>query len=183
VSTVSLAIANFGAVWNTGEVDLDWRVTGTGLWTALSVERSLNGTDFTGIWQEPQAAMSLADYHYADRHPMPGRNFYRIKLVAGSMTAYSPVVDLINTNHGWKLETLHPGNGTQWFMELQTASSGQAMIRVVDAAGKSVLIKRIVVVAPGGSFTLDLSTLAAGEYFLQVDTEQGPIAARAIQRW
>jgi lysophospholipase L1-like esterase len=184
MTPLPLSIAGFSAVWNKGEIDLAWRVTGTGIGSGSSVERSGDGVDFTAIWEEQKTDAALAYHRFADRQPLSGRNFYRIKLAEGATIHYSPIVSLVNAGAGWKLERLYPaGTSAIWKMDLSTSVGGQVTIRVFDAPGKSVLIKRINIAAPGGSFALDLSTLAAGQYFMQVTTEQGPVAARPIQRW
>ncbi|HWB92034.1 MAG TPA: GDSL-type esterase/lipase family protein [Puia sp.] len=181
---LALSITGFGGSWNNGGIDLHWQITGTGLLSASSVERSGDGMHFNELWQESSLDQDLGNYSYTDQHPLSGNNFYRVKLNEQGAISYSPIISIGNPVRGWSIGELYStGDGSQWNVVVNSADGGKVSLRIVDAGGKMILGQQAMMPASSQQFSLDLSPLAAGQYFLEVWTNRGRIATRAIQRF
>jgi hypothetical protein len=96
-STAALPVelTGFKAVTKAATVDLYWQTAQEHNSRSFEVERSSDGQQFESIASVTAAGTSLVpqQYHYTDRNPLSGINYYRLKLMDldGQFT-YSPVV-------------------------------------------------------------------------------------------
>lgn len=180
---LALSILGFGGSRGNGGIDLHWEVTGTGLESSSAVERSGDGIHFTDLWEEPASDRGLGSHSYTDQHPLSGNNFYRIKLTDQEATTYSPIISLGNPVVGWNIEKLYStGDGSLWNLVINSGDGGKISLRVVDVTGRLIL-RQEGMMSPGSQqFSIDLSAYANGQYFLEIWTQKGHLATRAIQR-
>jgi hypothetical protein len=156
---------------------------GTGVqveWTNLTekdvlnyiVERSANGRDFATLSQLGSRSNQSDKQSYLsiDAAPLPGTNYYRIKVVEidGKIT-YSKLlrVDIGGTIKGIVLYP-NPVAGDAVYINF-TAAKGQYMLQVFNTAGQQVYSKGVV--HPGGSVSQSVelpSSLKTGVYNMVV---------------
>jgi len=161
---------------------LHWTEDGEAEQAVSVIQRSADGFSFEDLSRENNpAGLSTAELSWTDENPLPGKNFYRIKITAqGQTDFYSPVVFITDTYPGWKIGRLYPSPGTQWNLEILSAKTTRLVLRVIDASGKQVLTRPLSVNPPSQLIPLNLQGLSKGEYFLQVISPQGEKKVRAI---
>lgn len=178
-----IKLISFTAVLQDQKVRLKWTSSDHNGAAIFEVQRSVDGLVFDDRWQEPGGATtSTADYSWTDDSPVSGRSFYRIKLTEQGSTAYSGIISIVNASDGWKIGKLYPINGSLWNAEVLTGKGGNVLLRLIDGNGRSILHRTTYVNPPSTIVPVDLSGLAAGEYFLQLSAPDGGRSIRAIQK-
>jgi hypothetical protein len=138
---------------------------------SYTVERSANGSDFSGIAQQlPTSNQNdQADYTAFDDAPLAGVNYYRIK--AEETTGKIVYSKILSVNHGVTAQRLslypNPVKGNQVNISLSNISRGQYDLRVINAAGQDILKQRLN--SPGSNMTQTIvlpATIKAGTYHL-----------------
>ena len=106
------------------------------------------------------------NYDLLDQQPLPGLNFYRLKIMDkdGSFR-YSPV-RRINFNNNGDDVTVYPNPVINAAVFIGSSANTNKAI-IFDAAGKMIRTFKLT----GRSNTLDLMGIAKGTYQLQVFTE------------
>ena len=180
---LAIKLTGLTAVFQDQKVHLQWKTSDQTGAAIFGIQRSGDGLVFGDRWKEQSSGNSSpTDHSWTDDSPLPGRSFYRIKLTEQGSTAYSGIVSILNTSSGWKIGKLYATNGSLWNLEVLTLKGGNVMAHLVDANGRSVLQRTIYVNPPSAIVPVDLSGLAAGEYFLQLSTPDGGRSTRAIQK-
>lgn len=109
-------------------------------------------------------------YEYQNENVREGHNYYRLTQVDidGSITTHSHVINLIRTTQG-SIVKMYP-NPTHHTItvELHAATSQQTLVSVSDMSGRVVKTVQANTVAGNNKLELDLSTMAAGVYTIQV---------------
>ena len=183
IAPLPIKLTGFAAVFQDKKVHLQWKSSDQTGAVIFEVQRSGDGLLFDDRWQEQtNEASSPTDHSWTDDSPLPGRSFYRIKITGQGSTTWSGIVSILNTSGGWKIGKLYPVNGSLWDLEVLTGKGGNVMTHLVDANGRSVLQQTIYVNPPSAIVPIDLSGLAAGEYFLQLSTPDGSRSTRVIQK-
>ncbi|HEX5154542.1 MAG TPA: LamG-like jellyroll fold domain-containing protein [Parafilimonas sp.] len=134
--------------WTSSETNTDY----------FEVQRSANGNQFQPVHKITASPGTNVNYSYTDDSPIPGKNYYRLKLAdkAGGYD-YSQVLYTTVTKNSF---TVYPTftTGKLHVSALQTPSD----IIIYNATGKAV--KRIMLQSPEQD--IDISSLAAGNYIM-----------------
>lgn len=136
------------------------------------IERSRDGKDFTAI--NSQLALGNNDqrmqYKSFDASPLPGVNFYRIKVV--ETTGKSIYSKILNVNLDNRKTTMllypNPVTGGIATLSLGGLKPGQFDIQVINIAGKKIISKRLNVMGIATTQNLDFSALVPGVYRITV---------------
>jgi lysophospholipase L1-like esterase len=183
ITPLPIKLTGFKAIFQDQKVHLQWRSSDQTGAVIFKVQRSGDGLLFDDRWQEQSSGTSSpTDHSWTDGSPLSGRSFYRIMFTEQGLTSYSGIVSILNASGGWKIGKLYPINGSLWNLEVLTGKGGNVMAHLVDGNGRSVLRRTIYVNPPSAIVPLDLSGLAAGEYFLQLSAPDGGRSTRAIQK-
>ena len=132
----------------------------------FEIERSADGIHFSSIYRVTAAGSSSADIAYSsdDAHPLPGKSFYRLKIVdKDGHTEYAAVLTVSNSFKTAASIVCNPVHGQLQITNVSTASSLQ-LWQIVSAAGQSVKSGR----QQAGSMRVDVAALPAGTYWLQL---------------
>ncbi len=102
-ATVSLPLQliRFKAYWTKPYVELQWSSREELNIQSYIIEKSTNGIDFLGIGEVQALAQVSAVYSFKDVRAMPGKNYYRLKIMElHSHSEYSPIsqVDVLKNN-------------------------------------------------------------------------------------
>ena len=165
--SLPINLLSFEAVKQTKKVLLQWITDNEMNADKYIVERSADGINYTPIGNVPAFNNgNKNNYSLTDMQPLPGFNFYRLKMMDkdGSFR-YSPVRKINFDNAGDDL-TIYPNpvKGGKIFI----SSSGNLNSAVLfDAAGR--LIKMFAL--GGRSNTLDVGGIAKGTYQLKIISE------------
>lgn len=154
---------------------LNWQTTFEQNNKHFKVERSANGRDFTTIAEVQSAGngTSLRNYQYTDLTPLEGVNYYRITQVDfdGKQTSTGIQTTRIQCNGVLNVKVF-PNPARQQVNVL--TGKAVAQVNVINAAGQSV-VKYAPSVNQGGTFSLNISNITSGIYFLQVINKDGTI--------
>ena len=168
-TSLPVTLTDFNGQKNKNDILLSWS-TSLELNTKLfDIERSLNGVNFSSIGTIPSKnAANGARYQYNDRGLSRGKYYYRLKMVDldGSFK-YSNIL-LFEMGSDNTIQVI--GNPFHDNINLILPyTSGDADIKVSDATGKTLFIKKIIL---SGSNSINIpvknNNLAAGLYILEV---------------
>jgi hypothetical protein len=160
-----VTLLNFTGEAQAEAVALKWTVTNELNFSNYGVERSTDGITYTLIGTVPAQSSNTENeknYTFTDNSPANGYNYYRLKLVdKDGAYSYSKIVAV---DFGGAQVKVYPNPFISQLMVTTDGSGTTNVVRLLDASGKSLLQKTFT----GGSITLDVSGLAAGNYLVQV---------------
>ena len=153
---------------------LNWITAKEENFNGFDIERSADGLDWDkiGYVQSKKSGASENNYSLYDHNPIIGTSYYRLKMIGDDGNyKYSPVrqVDLKLTNASIRI--LPNPIVANAAMEVRTEKMESASLRLVDASGKSVVLKSISLEA--GLNRIDISNwkrLPAGVYMVYLVT-------------
>jgi hypothetical protein len=147
------------------------------------VERSVDGWVFESIGAVAAKGNSnvLQSYQFEDRK-RSAINFYRLRMVdVNGKSEYSVIIRLqTSKEEGLKLFPTLATISVQLNFEMK--SKGSAIVRVVDMSGKIIVQQNMALDAGIISRTIDVSSLIAGNYLLQIDAEGKTSTAKFIKQ-
>jgi len=151
---------------------LDWKVTcvsTTGV--TITLERSMDARNYSGIYTiTADAARCNQPFDYTDAQPLPGMNYYRLKMVdANGKITYSTTVALLNAYKGFEIISIAPNPVTAGNFKLNVTSTTALTMQIIitDMQGRTVSSQSIPVVAGFSSIPMNARNLAAGTYTIQ----------------
>ena len=133
----------------------------------MDIERSRGGSNFNTIKKITADALAcLQPFEYTDNDPLPGYNYYRLKMmdVDGKIT-YSKKVVLLNSKIGIDITAAFPAMANNnAVLQINTAQKTQLAIVIIDCTGRTVQKISCALQTGNNTVQLDLSKLAAGVY-------------------
>ncbi len=132
----------------------------------FDVERSADGIHFISIARVPAAGSSNGDIAYSreDVNPLPGKSFYRLKMVdKDGHTEYTAVLTVNNSSKMAARIARNPVQGQLQIVNVPAANANQPW-QIVSAAGQPVKRGRLQT----GTLQVDVAALPAGTYWLQL---------------
>jgi len=173
-TALPVSLSSFSGIRKENFHQLNWTTASEKNNSGFLVERSVDGKKFSTIGYvaakaENGNSNTPLSYSYSDEKPLPGINYYRLKQTdRDGKFSYSSVVVLQGVK-GFYLSSLYP-NPTRDALSLAITceNAEKATINIIDMTGK--LIKQIAVGLSTGenNFSLNVGSLAAGDYTLQV---------------
>jgi hypothetical protein len=156
---------------------LNWKVTCNASPSAtLILERSADGVNYSGIYSINATALRCNQpFDYTDANPLPGINYYRLKMISvdGKINE-SNIVVLTNNSKGFDIINISPNPVTSGNFNLGLFSSTAASveIKITDMQGR--LIERYVKNATAGlnSIGFNVNKLASGTYAISAATDK-----------
>ena len=169
-----LRLLSFTGALENNTIKLNWQTTDEINTRDFIVERSTNGISFSAIGNVDADISPAINhfYNYTDIAPVPGNNFYRLKMedIDYSFT-YSPVVKIYYNRQGTFEITLAPNPVfSSTFVSFTIPQSLHVAVKIFDAYGK--LIKVLADTKfEKGKYYLQWNTegISAGTYFLHFD--------------
>ncbi|MBK7123516.1 MAG: T9SS type A sorting domain-containing protein [Chitinophagaceae bacterium] len=151
---------------------LNWKVTcNSTLRATMILERSADSRNFTPINSiTADAARCNQPFDYTDAQPLPGMNYYRLKMIDDNGTiSYSGIVALLNAVKGFEIISIAPNPVTTGNFKLNITSATAVTMQVIitDMQGRTVSRQSIPVVAGFSSIPMNAGNLAAGTYTIQ----------------
>ena len=144
-------------------IQLQWRVTDPELIKEFVLEKIV-----TGNWN-PLVAIQAdnlnQNYSYMDEHPNPGINLYRLKLIEKNNSFFYSLVRQVNKGQKNDLFVLYPNPASRQVIVTGDFSS-LIKIKLFDISGKLKQCKEVL--SSNDSIIIDLSSLQAGVYALQI---------------
>lgn len=173
-NTLPVSLKNFSALkLNEKKVQLNWATASEQNTRTFIIERSLNGVDFKAFAQVAASGNSISEKKYIafDEAPSSGRNYYRIAtLDMDGKLSYSDIV-FVSMNQRDPAIDVYPNPAKQFVtVNLENITAYNNQLKVVDISGKTVIKTTTV---NGNAIKLNINQLAAGCYFLHIQTADG----------
>lgn len=176
---------NFTAVNLNDQVKLNWAATATSLNSFFEVERSavVNGK-FEKIATLYAKQTGEASYEFADLHPLKGESYYRVKIIdENGHINYTKTIRITLNASQLSIDNLYPsvGNGMVNLL-ISSSRNTQIQLTVVDLSGRTTSTQTISVSTGSRTYSLDMTKLAAGQYFLIMNNNQQVKTSRFIKQ-
>jgi hypothetical protein len=151
---------------------LNWKVTCASTPRAtMTLERSSDASNYRGINTiTADAARCQQPFDYTDANPLPGMNYYRLKIVdADGKVTYSTTVALLNALKGFDIISIAPNPVVTDNFKLNIASAltGKMEIAIYDMQGRLVNRQSIMLIGGFNSLPINVANLAAGSYTMR----------------
>ncbi|HEX8332006.1 MAG TPA: M43 family zinc metalloprotease [Segetibacter sp.] len=156
---------------------LSWKSNCLSTSVDFEIERSTNGRNFSAIGNiNATQARCASPFDYTDNHPLPGTNYYRLKMteIDGNVS-YSKVVTLFTKNGGIEIVSLVPTLVDKGSAILNVSASKDSKLDlfITDVQGR--VIQKLTASLQSGynNVSINLSNLAAGSYNISGHTADG----------
>ena len=157
---------------------LNWKVTCNSTpGVTMELLRSADGRNFSGINTIYATALQCQQpFNYTDVHPLPGVNYYRLKMTdADGKVTYSSIVSLINAAAGIDIMSIAPNPivNRNFKLNISAAQKTQMDMMITDMQGR-VMHKQIInAIAGFNTVPVNVSNLATGTYQVYVVSAEG----------
>ena len=142
----------------------------------FEVERSVDGVNFNKL-SYLSSAISTNKYSFVDNSPLPGNNYYRIKLEKTDGSFIFSKIEKIATVYlnEFSLNGLYPNPVKGSALNIALVAPNKALLRlhITDVYGKILSTSTHSTEIGSNSFSLDVSNLANGTYFIHFDYNSG----------
>lgn len=181
---LALTQESFSAVPQGQDVLLNWTTAAAGP-VHFVIQRSADGDSYNAIGQqESDANPPGTRYSWQDVNPLPGRSYYRLQTTASGAISYSPVVSLEWKGKDWAIGDIYlPQGGSQLTVTVQSSKNRNISMGVFDVTGRQISSQAGYAAAPETRFSLSVSTLAQGQYFLRIISDDGMVGTKAFLKW
>lgn len=175
-----VSLISFTAALEQDNVRLNWSTASEHNNSGFEIERSQDARnwkalDFVGRKTETGNSNSKLDYSYTDSAPLNGTNYYRLKQIdADGSFEYSQVRSVRFLSDGIKA-FIHPNPSIDGTVTLNVSNAEVAQAKVFTLAGVRVLN----VAQPKGN-VLDVKTLPAGQYIVEIVTSNNETITRRL---
>jgi hypothetical protein len=168
-------LTSFTAAKQNNQINLSWLTASEKENDNFSIERSKDGKNFTAIGQVKGAINSTVskDYSFVDATPLKGINYYRLKSIElGGKTSFSKVVSvsLLDKNNR-TLVYPNPVAESALRIEHDASADSELLLKVIDVTGRVIKAEKRSVVSGNNIISMDVSTLASGQYLISFDEQ------------
>ncbi len=182
IFTLPVKLKDFKAEKNKSSVILSWLMTDQDNLSHFVVERSSDGRNYNSLTKVSQLIKSPMEvsYDFEDKYPVPGLNYYRLKIVDNEGTAtYSPV-RMISVDGSANKDRIKitPIPGSSLIQVNFGEPVGNVKLRIVNASGQTIWSANRSV---NGTERINVAFLSKGLYFLAIDTQGGSFTKKFIK--
>ena len=147
---------------------LNWSVANISTMDRFIAERSVDGRIYSVLMELPATGFS-----FTDMQPLPGLNYYRIKLIEkdGKIT-WSNIAVILNAAKGFDLINILPNpivNGN-FKLNISAAQKMQIDIVITDMQGRLMKKQTVNMIAGFNTIPVNITNLAAGTYQVYTNT-------------
>ena len=184
VGILSLQLLKYSIAYLENKAKLYWEVANDADGLEYSVERSLDGSNFEAIGSVPVNPSAGGIYNYDDASVNLVQNeifYYRIRLITkDNKNKLSSILVLRKGNGNITRPTIKPNPAHNYIsVSFYSKTTSFANLSLVNADGKTVLNKKISLVAGENSFLVnELDKFPAGMYSAIINTEKESVIAR-----
>jgi endoglucanase len=173
--TLPLHVLSLSANRNNNGATLKWEVNQPDEIEKFEIERSLDRVDFSSV--ATVAASADQAIYYTNDHSNVARNstvYYRVKETDKQGRVYYSSIVSLPVRPGKTLISLYPNPSKENItLSGYTAVNDNAMISIIDAAGKQVYKERWTMTIGNYSKLINIALLSPGIYSLQVSGAGG----------
>lgn len=163
---LGITLGEFEVAKVDNESHLSWNTFNTINASHFEVERSgdTRNFEFKGKVLAPANSTQNVTYNYWDKKPLPGKNYYRLKMVDLNGKSQYSEIRMVNFSADNSV-SLYPNPAKDYItVDLGAEMATTQLIIIMDASGKELLTHRV----NGTPVTIDLNDLATGTYFIKL---------------
>ena len=150
----------------------------------FTVERSTDGTSWTSLQFVDGVGNSSIEqsYSFTDVKPNIGLNYYRFKQVDFDGRFEYSAIKSVRFSNGTDLNLLVFPNPTREKVVIDVTNFNEktAVVSIVNVEGKIVFTKNVLVQNNNFSLPINVSTLAKGNYFIQVINNNRTVVSKSF---
>jgi len=184
---LNISLNYFKGIKNGNKNLLSWKVNCTSDEAKFELQRSTDGTIFTPINVFSASRIRCASaFDIRDENPVPGNNYYRLKIIDfDEKVNYSNVVLLTQKTGHFSLVTLNPNvvSSQNAVLKISTLQKENITVALIDFTGR--IIQKLVVPLQIGSNQVSIQTtgLSAGIYIVTIYSGiDKPISLKLIKQ-
>lgn len=172
-TVIPIELIDFTVYQEGGIHQLDWRTASENNTLGFDIERSADGISFQPIGFVAGAGHSNSEqqYHFTDKTPLPGLNYYRLRqLDINDDWSFSPVRAV--RNGGNKVIRLVPNPVSESHvtaLQYESPAEMPLTICIGDLLGRTVRTLSVSAVGGMNTFPLDIAGLSKGMYTVRLD--------------
>ena len=173
-ATLPINISKFDATkLNSNASSISWSVANATSVKQFIIAKSSDGENFKNVGTVSYAGTK--NYSFTDNSLSSGINYFRLTTVElNGFQSYSKVVAIVNKPSGAAVISLAPSLvRSTTTLSVSAATTDKVTARVVDAFGRTVIVKSTYIPAGNTQLAMDFSTLKAGSYYLQTIFSDG----------
>lgn len=160
-----------GATEKNKTVEVRWKVANEAGVLAYEIERAVDGRQFFTIGNIGASPLTGRFYHWLDKHPANGVNYYRIKYTGnnGAVQSSNVVkVEVFNGEPGFIVQP-NPVINKQLALQLNNVQPGAYFLQLSNKSGQVFLSQRLLVGEINRTLTIPLpKSITSGAYQLQI---------------
>jgi len=158
---------------------LTWKAPSTNGSTNFSIERSNDGIHFSSIGNfDATNERCQLPFNYTDNNPLPGKNYYRLKITdVDRIIFYSKILLLENNKTGIEIFSVI-SNRENSMVYFNAAKQQTIQLKVIAADGKTVYSNSRTISSGYSNIDLLLNKISTGVYTLIVYTNEGKIITK-----
>ncbi len=167
ISPLLITLADFTAIKDNDNAKLNWTTVQESSSNNFIIERSSNGISFTDIGEvtTPGNSNSENTYQFIDATPLPGINYYRLKMIDNSNNITYSIVRQLNFNDRVSDIKVFPNPVTHGIVMISTADACRE-IDLLNIVGQHLK----TFPASGFNNTINIGKLPKGVYQLKIFT-------------
>ena len=181
-------LSDFRAAKNNKQVNLFWNTATETNNKGFYIERSADGTNFKTInFVNSKAAHGNSnlniDYSITDALPGTSYNYYRLKQVdIDEKFNYSKIL-LVRFDKDLYVNSIYPAPATTVLhVSLESSLNSNGNLSVIDAYGKTVSKRSIVINKGSNILDINIRTFAKGMYVLQISSDNEVMVEKWIKQ-
>lgn len=172
-----IKLISFSAIKNHDVVALNWQTSEEINISNFTIQRSLDGVNFTNINTVPAKGGSvISDYSYNDniQNIICSKVFYKLKISDknGSYT-YSKTIPIALTIYTDELKVYPNPAKDQLFVLFNLQNVNKGELRITDISGKTIYNQTLSSNQNNNITSINISVLSKGTYLLSLITEKG----------
>jgi hypothetical protein len=107
-----------------------------------------------------------------DSDPLPGKSYYRLKMIEPAKTSYSEIRQVQLEIKGWMIKKVYQ-RGRMLNLEIITPVNESFTINLLNSTGALLIHQKTIPLTQLMQVSLPVNQFPAGSYFLQVITSGG----------
>ncbi len=172
-ATLPVSLLAFDVSLQTNKkVKVSWSTSAETSNKLFTIERSVNGSDYTAIGTVYASGNSAIrkDYLFIDESPLPGTSYYRLSQTdLDDHTKYLGIKRIANSGRPFEVKTISSSNGNL-VLQISSVHQTTAQLHVYDMSGRERKNEKLNI-QPG--VTNSETRLAPGVYIWEIREEKG----------
>ena len=168
-SPLPVTLKNWQVNIEAGVVKLSWNTAQEEQGTLFEVQRSSTGNTFQAL-AIIKGTGHDANYSWTDASPLSGKSFYRLKIMEASKEMYSRIIPIVNDKH--QLISSFYTDASLIHLQFNTNRSQPVSLSIINYSG-AIVKKQTLNTGSNTVFTMPISDLPSGNYFLKINTSEG----------